>query len=227
MKLISYLRVSTQRQGVSGLGLAAQQQAIDAYTSRVGGEVVATYTDVESGKRNDRVQLESAIKRCRLTGSTLLIAKLDRLSRNKAFLFKLMESKIKFICADMPEANELTISFMALIADHEGKVISERTKAALQAAKARGVKLGNTANLTNRDTTAANKTRLDKSYKRNGELLEVIDAMTAEYGELSLRTMAEKLNDAGYTTARGKRWQANSVRRVIRSRTAETKQVAA
>lgn len=221
MKFVTYFRVSTQKQGRSGLGLEAQEQAVGSYLDRIGGETLCSFTDVESGKRDNRPQLDKAITRCRLTGATLLIAKLDRLSRNKAFLFKMMDSKIQFICADMPEANELTISFMALIADYEGKAISERTKAALAAAKARGVKLGNVRNLTNRDTEKARTAKIDAANARNSEILSVIDDMVAEYGPQSLRGMAGLLNNAGYTTTRGNCWQSTSVKRVIDTRVNE------
>lgn len=110
MKIITYFRVSTARQAASGLGLEAQEHAVDSHIKRIGGVLIGSYTDIESGKKDRRAALEQAITRCRLTGATLLIAKLDRLSRNKAFLFQLMASRIKFVCADMPEASELTIS---------------------------------------------------------------------------------------------------------------------
>jgi DNA invertase Pin-like site-specific DNA recombinase len=217
MKYITYFRVSTQRQGQSGLGMEAQQAAVDSYLLSTGGVVVGTYQDIESGKSDKRTGLANALRRCRLTGATLLIAKLDRLSRNKAFLFAMMESKAKFVCADMPEANEMTLGFMALIADYEGKAISTRTKAALAAAKARGVKLGNTANLTNTDTTAAVKANQTRAQARNAEIYQVITELEQEHGKQSLAGMAGLLNCAGYTTARNGLWSAAQVLRVIRS----------
>lgn len=215
MKYITYFRVSTQRQGQSGLGMEAQQAAVDSYLLNIGGEVVGSYQDIESGKNNKRTGLDNALRRCRLTGATLLIAKLDRLSRNKAFLFSMMESKAKFVCADMPEANEMTLGFMALIADYEGKAISTRTKAALAAAKARGVKLGNIGNLTNTDTTAAVKANQTRAQSRNAEMFQVITELEQEHGKQTLAAMAGLLNDAGYTTTRGANWRASSVLRVI------------
>jgi len=137
-KIVTYYRVSTTRQGKSGLGLEAQEQATNDYITRVGGGIVESYTDVESGKKNNRPELEKALRKCRLTGAILVIAKLDRLSRNARFLLELQDSSIKFVCCDMPEANDLTVGFMACLAQYESKMISERTKAALQAAKARG-----------------------------------------------------------------------------------------
>jgi len=218
MAFIAYYRVSTQKQGRSGLGLEAQKHSVCAYAANA-GQIIASHTDIESGKRDDRPELEKALTRCRLTGSTLLIAKLDRLSRNKAFLFTLMESQVKFVCADMPEANEMTLGFMAMVADYEGKAISERTKAALAAAKARGVKLGNPQNLTNRDTTAATQARSTKAQDRNAEIRGVIDGLTAEYGPMSLRAMADRLNNEGFLTSRGCKWRPQAVSRVINTNT--------
>jgi DNA invertase Pin-like site-specific DNA recombinase len=222
MQYVVYLRVSTQRQGRSGLGLEAQRSAVNDYLARVSerykrGSVLAEFVEVESGKHDDRPELAKAMRRCRLTGAVLLVAKLDRLSRNKAFLLSLMESKVRFICADMPEANEMTLSFMAVLADYERKAISDRTRAALQAAKARGVVLGNPANLTNRDTTAATAAWLRQSNERKAEMTDVIRELQDEHGPLSLRQTAKLLNDGGYTTARGKTWHAGTVRRVLLS----------
>lgn len=216
MKFITYYRVSTQQQGQSGLGIEAQQSAVAAHVASVGGEVFAEYVEVESGKKNDRPKLEAALKRCRLSGATLLVAKLDRLSRNAAFLMKLQESSVQFTAADMPQANSFTVGIMALMAEQERLMISQRTKAALAAAKARGVKLGNIDTLTNRDVTAANKTRLSNAAARNAEIYSVIVEIQSEHSEsLSLRAIASKLNTAGYKTSRGAEFKAQSVKRII------------
>jgi len=143
MKLIAYHRVSTARQGQSGLGLEAQTAAIRAHADRIGGSVVGSFTEVESGKLNNRPELTKAIHLARVTGATLVIAKLDRLSRNAAFLLTLRDSGVRFVAADMPDANELTVGVMALIAQHERQAIAMRTREALQAARARGQRLGN------------------------------------------------------------------------------------
>lgn len=143
MKLIAYLRVSTAKQGQSGLGLDAQAAAIRAYAERTGGQVLATFTEVETGKANDRPELAKALHLAKVTGATLVIAKLDRLSRNAAFLLTLRDSGVRFVAADMPDANELTVGVMALIAQHEREAIAKRTREALQAARARGRVLGN------------------------------------------------------------------------------------
>ena len=143
---VSYLRVSTQQQGRSGLGLEAQRRAVLDYLDGGKWKLVAEFVEVESGKRDDRPKLQAALSYCKLTGATLVIAKLDRLSRDAHFLLglqkELQKSGLRFIAADMPEANELTIGIMAVVAQAERKMISDRTKAALQAAKAKGTRLG-------------------------------------------------------------------------------------
>ena len=142
-KFVSYLWVSTDRQGRSGLGLEAQRKAVTDYLDGGRWELIAEFVEVETGKRDDRPKLKQALHRCKVTGATLVIAKLDRLSRKLAFIAALQDSGAKFVAADMPEANETMIQFMAVIAQHERKMISARTKAALAAAKARGQPFGN------------------------------------------------------------------------------------
>lgn len=137
MRYVTYLRVSTDRQGKSGLGLEAQRQAVASHVSGK-GEVVAEFIEIESGKRNDRPQLATALAEAKRTSSMLLIAKLDRLARNVAFIANLLEAGVEVTAADMPEANRFMMHVMAAVAEHEGRAISERTKAALAAAKARG-----------------------------------------------------------------------------------------
>ena len=216
-KYIAYYRVSTAKQGQSGLGLEAQQASVADYLSTTNGELLAEFTEVQSGKDNDRPELQRALRECRLTGSTLLIAKLDRLSRNAAFLMKLQESATQFVACDMPEANSLTIGLMACLADYESELISKRTKEALKAAKARGVKLGNPRldEVRYTDTTAAREAKITKARERNAEILQVVNEIKERSGRLSLRDIANQLNNAGYTTARGKSWQATSVMRVL------------
>ena len=142
-KFISYLRVSTDRQGRSGLGLDAQKRAIDDYLNGGNWKVLKEFVEVESGKTNERPQLQAALEACQRTGAMLLIAKLDRLSRNVAFIANLMDSGVEFVACDFPTANRLTIHIMAAMAEYEREMISKRTKDALQAAKARGKVLGN------------------------------------------------------------------------------------
>src|ERR1035437_1311250 len=141
-KFISYLRVSTQRQGRSGLGLEAQRKAVTDYLNGGRWELMQELIEVESGKSKDRPKLAEALRLCRVYNATLLVAKLDRLARNVAFVSALMEAKVRFVAADLPEANELTVHIMAAMAEYEAKAISARTKAALAVARERGVKLG-------------------------------------------------------------------------------------
>src|SRR5882672_1527849 len=151
-RIVGYVRVSTKGQGESGLGLEAQQAAIDGYIANVGATVTACYTEVESGRKSDRPQLAKALAHAKRSGATLVVAKLDRLGRNVAFLSALMEAKVDFIAVDNPAANKLTLHILAAVAEAEAEAISSRTKAALAAYKARGGKLGgdlpNCRNLT-------------------------------------------------------------------------------
>src|SRR6516162_418624 len=142
-KFVSYLRVSTVRQGKSGLGLEAQRKAVRDYLDGGNWQLVQEFVEVESGRHSERPQLAAALAACKKHKARLVIAKLDRLSRNLAFIATLMESGVEFIAADMPFANKLTIHILAAVAEHEREAISERTKAALAAAKARGTRLGN------------------------------------------------------------------------------------
>lgn len=145
-KFVSYIRVSTARQGASGLGLEAQQEAVQRFLNGGSWELLGEFKEVETGKGADalakRPQLRAALDLCRKEGATLIIAKLNRLSRSVHFVSGLMESKVRFVACDMPEANELTIHIMAAFAEHEAKRISQRTKDALAVAKARGAVLG-------------------------------------------------------------------------------------
>ena len=141
-RLISYLRVSTKRQGQSGLGIEAQRAAVEAHANLLGAKIDGEYLEVEKGRRKDRPELTKAVAHAKRTKATLVVAKLDRLSRNAGFLLTLRDSGLPLIFCDMPGANELTVGIMAVVAEAEGKMISQRTKDALQAAKRRGVKLG-------------------------------------------------------------------------------------
>jgi DNA invertase Pin-like site-specific DNA recombinase len=141
-RFVAYYRVSTDRQGRSGLGLEAQQKAVMDYLNGGAWELVGEFIEVESGKKSDRPELSRAIDACRKHKARLVIAKLDRLSRNLAFVATLMESGVEFVAVDNPHANKLTIHILAAVAEHEREAISERTKAALAAAKARGKRLG-------------------------------------------------------------------------------------
>lgn len=220
MKIVAYRRVSTVGQGQSGLGLEAQATAIAAYVKRVGGRVLETFTEVESGKKNDRPELAKALHLAKVTGAKLVIAKLDRLSRNAAFLLALRDSGVKFIAADMPDANELTVGIMALVAQAEREAISQRTKDALQAARARGTKLGNPngaaplrrAAKGNADAVRAT---IDKADKHAANLAPVVRALQAQ-GMVSLGAIADGLTERGMLSPRGGRWHKCTVRNLLR-----------
>jgi DNA invertase Pin-like site-specific DNA recombinase len=217
-KYVAYYRVSTAKQGKSGLGLEAQENTTTGYLASVNGELVESYKDIESGSKNNRPELQRALRKCRLTGATLLIAKLDRLSRNALFLMQLRDSSIKFVCCDMPEANNFTVGILACMAEYERELISERTKAGLKAAKARGVILGNPnlALVRNTDTTAATEARTAAANARNKELSQVISEMKESSDRtLTLREVADQLNSAGYTTSRGSSFKATTVNRIL------------
>ncbi len=219
-KFVAYYRVSTQKQGVSGLGLESQRTATRDYVKHVRGKLVSAFQDIESGSKDNRPELLKALRECRLTGATLLIAKLDRLSRNRRFLIELQESSTKFICCDMPEANDLTVGILACMAEHERKMISVRTIAALAAVKKRGVKLGN-PNIhlvRNTDTSAATNARVAKAKIRNRELKQILLEIKESSSErLSLRGLARYLNEAGYKTTRGQQFHATTVGRILDS----------
>ncbi len=182
---VTYFRVSTAGQGRSGLGLEAQQAAVSRFLANKRGEVVESFTEIESGKKNDRPELERALRRCRLTGAELVVAKLDRLSRDAGFIYRLRDAGVKFVAADMPEANTLTVGVMASLAQYERELISERTKVGLAAAKARGVKLGGPMleRDRNTDTTNATSVRVAKAASCNAELLSVLSDMEVEQGK--------------------------------------------
>ena len=217
-RFIAYYRVSTARQGRSGLGLEAQREAVRSYLNGGAWSLVSEVTEVESGKRNDRPKLAEALRLCRLHKATLIIAKLDRLARNVAFVSSLMESGVEFTAVDFPQANRLTVHILAAVAEHEAKAISERTKSALAAAKARGVVLGgdrgNLAAVRERGFVESARVRQAKATGRAQDLGGIIAAIRAE-GATSLRDIAEGLNHRGIPTARGGAWAAVQVSRVL------------
>lgn len=216
-KFIAYYRVSTAKQGVSGLGLEAQRSSVADYLASSGGELLAEYSEVESGTKDNRPELQKALRACRLKGATLLIAKLDRLSRSHRFLVELQDGNVDFVCCDMPDANRLTIHLLAALADYERQLISERTSAALKAAKARGVKLGNPslALCRNNDTSKARAAHVAKADAYKAEIREVLAELEADCGHpLTASEAARMLNDAGYQTARGSQWTHTQVGRV-------------
>ena len=213
-KFIAYYRVSTQKQGQSGLGLEAQQKAVADYLNGGNWELLAEYTEVETGKGADaldrRPQLKAAIDACKKNGATLVIAKLDRLARNVHFISGLIETGVDFVAADMPQANKVMIQMHAVMSEWERDQISARTKAALAAAKARGVVLG----IAGADNLKPNiETRQQAADEFAGRLKGVIDGMKAR--GLSQRAMCDELNQLGVKTARGSTWSLVQLQRVL------------
>lgn len=216
-KFVSYLRVSTARQGVSGLGLEAQRTAVTSYLNGGDWTLIQEVVEVESGKRNDRPALADALRLCRKHKAILVIAKLDRLARNVAFISNLMESGVEFVAVDMPQANRFVVHILAAVAEHEAEAISKRTKAALAAAKARGTQLGGRRVSADRFAeigAAARKVRTEKADKRAAEIMPLIRSIQTS-GATSLRQIAASLNEQNVTTSRGGEWSAVQVQRVI------------
>lgn len=227
MDLIVYRRVSTARQGASGLGLEAQDAAVAAYASGYGGTIIRTYTEIETGKRADRPQLGNALSDCKRSRATLVIAKLDRLARNARFLLTLIESGVDVAFCDLPSVppgavGKFLLTQMAAVAELEAGLISERTKAALKVYKARGGLLGSARPNGHRLTGGANP----HAARRAGEVARA--TAQAAYADLapaiasmrqdglSLRGIAGRLNDEGHTTRHGKPWNQVQVKRVLR-----------
>lgn len=213
---IAYYRVSTTKQGISGLGLEAQRHAVEQHLSP-GDRIIAEFTEVESGNRKDRPQLSLAIDRAKLTGAKLLVAKLDRLARNLHFITTLMQTKVRFVAADMPDANDLTVHILAAVAEAEAKMISDRTKAALAAAKARGQRLGNDGSNLGNYREGALKSAAIRSANA-GEHARCVSKLIEEArdaGSSSLRSIASYLNERSIMSPRGGSWSAASVSRVV------------
>jgi DNA invertase Pin-like site-specific DNA recombinase len=219
MKAVAYYRVSTAQQGRSGLGLDAQRRAVAELCEAKGLALIAEHTEVESGKRNDRPEFSAALQRAKLAGAILVVAKLDRLSRDAAFTLNLRNSGVEFLCADNPDVNRLTIGLLAVINEDERERISERTRAALQAAKARGTKLGNPngaaalrrAGKGNKAALEARKRAVDERCK---ELAGEIERLRSR-GAKSLREIAEGLNERGIEAPRGGPWHPSGVSRLL------------
>ena len=215
-KFVSYIRVSTAKQGRSGLGLEAQRKAVEDFLNGGNWTVVKEFVEVESGKKADRPQLAKAFQACRLFGAKLVIAKLDRLSRDAHFLLGLEKAGVDFVAADMPHANRLTVGIMAMVADEERRMISARTKAALAAAKRRGVKLGGDrgARLTAKQRAAGRAVLIDRAEARAADLADTVKELQAAGCE-SLRAIAAGLDARGIPTARGGKWSSVQVMRVL------------
>jgi DNA invertase Pin-like site-specific DNA recombinase len=223
--ILPYYRVSTKQQGESGLGLEAQKAAVEAYARQTGARILASYKEVETGKLAERPELTRALAHARRSKATLVVAKLDRLARNVAFLSALMRSGVDFLCCDNPHANKLTIHILAAVAEDEAERISARTKAALQAAKARGVKLGSARpdHWQGREQTrlsglargrvVAAKVVSKAAREAYADLAPMMKEWRAE--GLTLEGIAERLNAEGHTTRRGRPWNPTQVARVL------------
>jgi DNA invertase Pin-like site-specific DNA recombinase len=211
-KFVAYFRVSTDRQGKSGLGLEAQREAVLAYLDGGNWQLVGEFTEVESGKRSDRPQLAAALVACRKRKAKLVIAKLDRLSRNLAFIAALMDSGVEFVAVDNPHANKLTVHILAAVAQHEREMIAQRTKDALAAAKARGVVLGNPRLAEARGKAIAESSAAADAFAAN--VLPIINEIRAS-GVSSLRGIARALTARGIRTARGGQWTAVQVGDIV------------
>ncbi len=223
-KFVSYLRVSTAKQGTSGLGLEAQRESVACFLNGGDWKLIQEVVEVESGKRNDRPALASALRLCRKHRATLVIAKLDRLARNVAFIANLMESGVDFVAVDMPQANRFVVHIMAAVAEQEAEAISKRTKAALAAAKARGTHLGGRRVSAERFAeiqAAARQSHAQRAAEARASVLPAIAKIKAS-GATSLRQIAFGLNALEIPTPRGGEWSAVQVQRVIRTNAGDT-----
>lgn len=210
---VAYLRVSTVRQGESGLGLEAQRAAVEAFARQHGATIVASFVEVETGKRSDRPELAKALCAARKAKATLLIAKLDRLARNVAFIANLMDADVEFLACDQPFASRLTLHILAAVAEDEARRISERTKAALQAAKARGTRLGSP--IARKTVAKARAARSAYAKKANATTLAVIRDVKGS-GIDTLAGIARALQARGVKTPGGRtQWQPVQVSRLL------------
>lgn len=212
----AYYRVSTQKQGQSGLGLDAQRAVVRAYVARIpGAQVIAEFTEVESGKRSDRPEIRKAIAECKRSAATLVIAKLDRLARNVLFIATLMDSGVEFIACDMPQANRMTIHILAAVAENEAKAISDRTKAALAQARARGKKIGRRKGCkASPSSIEASRTRTRMmAMARDKEVIELLSALQKD--GMTLAKMTAMLNMTGKVSARGGKFSKSQVHRIL------------
>ena len=218
--VISYLRVSTRKQGASGLGLEAQRAAVAAHVATHGSQLVAEYLEVESARRDEldnRPQLRNALAHAKRAGATLVIAKLDRLARSVKVVSALIAGAVDFVCCDQPVANRFTLHIFAAVAENESRQISERTKAAMAAAKARGRVFGCAANLTSaarlKGTQRAAQARSHAARDAYRDLVPVVQSMRGDGATLT--RIAEHLNSLGHTTRRQRPWTKVQVSRLL------------
>ena len=213
MQYVAYYRVSTKQQGKSGLGLEAQKAEVNRYL-KADDTIIKEFTEVSSGKNDQRVEIAKAIEYCIKNDATLLIAKLDRLSRNVSFIFQLRDSKVNFVCCDIPDANTLTIGIFATMAQHEREIISKRTKAALAARKAKGLPLGTPKNLTDSGRQKAWAVNREKAASNDNNNRAAM--LIAEYKKqgMTLQAIADKLNTNNFRTSTGKQFHKTTVTRI-------------
>jgi DNA invertase Pin-like site-specific DNA recombinase len=210
-KYIAYYRVSTQKQGVSGLGMDAQRSSVQLH---IGGKPLAEYSDLESGKDDNRPGLLAAIEHCKMVGGILVIAKLDRLSRSVSFISTMMNSGLNFIAVDMPDATPFTLHIFSALAQQERELISQRTKAALKALKDRGKKLGTPDNLTIEAIEKGRETMRENARQAaaNKKAAALIFALKKQ--QLSNAEICRRLNESGYRTRRGSKFTDVQVARL-------------
>ena len=215
-RFVAYYRVSTARQGASGLGLDGQREAVRVFLNDGAWTLLREFVEVESVRRNDRPQLAAAMAECKLTDAVLLVAKLDRLARNAHFLLGLQASGVEFVATDMPHANRMTVGTMALVAEEKARAASSRTKAALVAAKARGTKLGGARiGSPPPDFAAGLRARQAKAAAYAREIGPIVATLRAEGA--SLRQIAAVLTEQGIKTPRDRRWTASGVTTVLQA----------
>lgn len=213
---IAYLRQSTMKQQLSGLGVEAQREIIHNHVKNK--QILAEYIETESGKKSNRPQLLTALAMCRKTNSILIVAKLDRLSRNVAFTSKLLESDVEIIFCDFPQANRLILHIISSIAEYEAGLISQRTKQSLQAKKARGIKLGKSDNLMNKFEQAIyNSSRTNKAKAENNpnNMRAIALLRSLSMQGKSLSEMTDLLNEQGFVTSKGCQFQITQVKRLL------------
>lgn len=217
-RFVGYFRVSTDKQGRSGLGLEAQQEAVSHFVHVRSSTLISEIVEVESGTRADRPMLAEALRLCRVHRATLLIAKLDRLARNVAFISNLMESGVDFEAVDFPSANRLTIHILSAVAEHEAGMIRERTRNALAAAKRRGVKLGgdrgNLPSVALKGSLKSAELRKARTLSRANDLGPLV--LDLRDRGLSYRHIADELNARSIATARGGDWGPSQVHRLVK-----------
>lgn len=219
-KYVAYYRVSTAKQGASGLGLDAQQTAVAAFVKDA--PLLAEFVEIESGKKNLRPKLTAAIAAAKASGAVLVIAKLDRLSRNAGFIFALRDSGVDFVAADMPDANTLTVGIFAVIAQHERETISKRTKDALQAKIAKGGKLGTPENLTELVRQQGLQARQRNAREHSGSKQATALIVSRKAQNASFNQIASELNSLGFTARRGGTFNQRQVQRLYERATQHT-----